>query len=301
MNGPSNLLEQFSGELAEVVERVAPSVVRVDDGTRLTATGIIWEAAGIIVSTSHGVERDEDLAIELADGTRHAATLIGRDPDTDLAVLRVEATGLPEIARAEPAEVRAGQLALALARPGSFGLQVTLGLVSARIETQTNTQPGYLLHTDAVLHPGFSGGALVDARGRLAGLIDLMFGRGRGVALGTPIVAQVAETILKQGRVQRGYLGVRTQGVALPDSLVKNLGLEQQAGLLVIQVEDASPAEQGGLLVGDILLAIEGQPVRDGEDLRRSLRALPAGKQIGIDLVRGGERRALQVTLGTRE
>lgn len=294
----SNLLTQLSTELARIVERVGASVVRVDDGTRLTATGFVWSADGVVVTTSHGVERDEDLAIELADGVRHTATLIGRDPDTDLAVLRVEAGGLTAVERAEIGDVKPGNLVLALGRPGNFSLQATIGIVSARHESQTHGQPGYILNTDAVLHPGFSGGPLVDMRGRVVGMANLMFGRGRGVALGTPIVAQVAQTLLTQGQVRRGYLGIRTQTVTLTESLIKSLGAEQENGLLVVQVESGSAADQSGLLVGDILLGIDGQAVQDGADLRHRLRAFQAGQTISLKIVRGGEWRDVTATLG---
>jgi serine protease DegQ len=144
------VLASLSSELAGVVERVGPSVVRVDDGSRLTATGIIGSADGVIFTTAHGVERDENLAIELTDGARHAATLVGRDPDTDLAVLRVQATNLPEIWSAGPDEVKVGHLVLALGRPGTSGLQATIGIISARHDTERNGQLGYILHTDAI-------------------------------------------------------------------------------------------------------------------------------------------------------
>src|SRR3954451_21531499 len=127
----TGLLASLSSELAGVVERVGPSVVRVEDGSRLTATGLIWSSDGVIVTTSHGVERDEGLAIETGDGQRHAATLVGRDPDTDLAVLRVSATGLPAVEGAPIDEVQVGHLVLALGRPGSSGLQATVGIISA--------------------------------------------------------------------------------------------------------------------------------------------------------------------------
>jgi S1-C subfamily serine protease len=295
------LLATLSAELAGVVERVAPSVVRVDDGSRLTATGIIWTADGVIVTTSHGVERDEDLAIETADGTRHAATLAGRDPGTDLAVLRVAATGLPAIPRADPGEVRVGHLVLALGRPGTAGLQATIGIISARLDTERSGQLGYILHTDAVLYPGFSGGPLVDTTGRAVGVSDLVFGRGRGVAVGTPVVAQVAEALLAHGRVQRGYLGVRTQLVALPDGLRQSLALTQERALLAVQVESGSPAERGGLLLGDTLVGINDEIVQDADELRQLLRSLQAGQDVTVRIIRGGERRDLAVTLGSTD
>ncbi len=296
--GSPGLLASLSSELAGVVERVAPSLVRIEDGSRLTATGMIWSADGVIVTTSHGVERDEDLAVERADGTVLPATLVGRDPDTDIAVLRVAATGLPAVQGADSADVRVGQLALALGRPGRSGLQATIGIVSARQESQTHGQPGYILHTDAVLYPGFSGGPLVDVSGRVVGMINRMFGRGIGVAVGTPVVAQIAQALLTHGRIRRGYLGVRTQLVPLPENLRQAQSLSQDRGLLVVQVEVGSPAEQAGLLLGDTLLSINGQALLDVEELRRHLQA---GQTIALRVLRGGELRDLQATLTAGE
>lgn len=296
--GEGGTLAVFSEELAVLVERIAPSVVRVDDGSRLTATGLIWAEDGIIVATSHGVERDEELTIVLHDGSRHAAALVGRDPNTDIAVLRVEATGLPAIAQAASETVRIGNLALAVARPGEAGLQATIGLLSARYETETHGQPGYVVHTDAVLYPGFSGGALVDMRGQVIGLTNRMYGRGMGVALGTPVVAQVAQVLLMHGRVQRGYLGVRTQQVPLPENLVTNLNLGQRRGLLVVQVETGSPADKSGLLLGDTLLRLDDHPLEDVDVLRRHLLA---GRTVAVRILRGGELREVSVVLTANE
>ncbi len=292
------LLQSLSSELSGLVERIAPTVVRVDDGTRLTATGTLWSADGVVVTTSHGVERDDDLAIELADGSRHVATLIGRDHDTDLAVLKVEATGLPAIELAGSTDAKAGQFALALGRPGANGLEVTLGLLNARIETQSGGNPEYLLHTDATFYPGFSGGPLVDMRGKLIGLCNLNFGRGRSVALGTPTVAHVVEALLARGRVQRGYLGIRTQVVNLPESVRTRLSLPQANALMLVGIEEGGPADLGTLMLGDTLLALDDRTVADVNDLRRYLRSQSAGSKVQVHLLRGGERTHIAVTLG---
>ena len=294
----SNPLIAFSAGLAAVVEGVAPAVVRVDDGTRLTATGLIWDAGGVIVTTSHGTERDEDLAVELADGSRHTATLVGRDPDTDLAVLRIEATGLPTVAPVGEMVSKVGQLVLAVARPGGLGLQATLGVVSAYQDIQTNAGTGFLAHTDAAMYPGFSGGALVAMDGRVIGILNRAAGRGPGVTIGSPLVAQVAEALLAEGRVRRGYLGIRTQFVALPDSIRAVLPLPQEAGLLLSHVENGSPAEQGGLMIGDILLAINEKTLEDVENLRGYL---PAGQTVTIRVLRGGAVHDQPVMVGVAE
>ena len=299
--GSPGMLTSISSELAGVVEQVAPSIVRVDDGSRLTATGIIWAADGLIATTSHGVERDDNLAVELGDGTRHSAALVGRDPDTDLALLRVQAAGLPAVQPAEPGDVKVGHLVLALARPGSSGLQATIGIISARMDTERNGTLGYILHTDAVLYPGFSGGALVDVSGRVVGLTNLMFGRGKSVAIGAPVVQQVAETLLAHGAIPRGYLGIRTQLVALPEGLRKKQKLSQEHALLVVQVENGSPAEQGGMMLGDTLLRLNGQEIQDVDQLRRHLRGLQPGQTVALQILRGGALRELTMAAGAAQ
>jgi S1-C subfamily serine protease len=294
-------LVALSSELAGVVERIGPAVVRVDDGSRLTATGLLWSADGVILTTSHGVERDEGLAVETSHGARHPATLVGRDPEIDLAVLRVSAASLPVAERAPMADVRVGHLVLAVGRPGNAGLQATLGIISAILETERNGQVGYVVHTDAVLYPGFSGGALVDVQGRVVGMTNLMFGRGKGVAIGTPLLQQMADTLLAHGRVPRAYLGIRTQAAAVPEALRQKLALTQEHALLIVQVETGSAAEQGGLMLGDLLLALNDQPAMDADQLRQRLRLLTPGQAAKLRLARGGEALELTVTLGGGE
>ncbi len=289
-----SILSELSDALAGAVESVGASVVRVDDGTRLTASGIIWSADGVVLATSHGVERDEEVQVELHDGRRLPAAVLGRDHDTDLAALKVEATGLPAVQRASAAEVKVGQLVLALGRPGSAGLQATVGIIGAKVETQTGGKPGYILNTDAVLYPGFSGGPLADVSGRVVGLNNLMFGRGRGVAIGTPVLEHVAAALVAHGRIRRGYLGVRTQSVAVPASL--NPG--QEGGALVVQVEPGSPAEQAGLLLGDTILAMGEDSITDVDDLRTVLRGRQAGDAVALRVLRGGAVKEISATLG---
>ena len=293
-------LQRFSRELAGVVAQAAHSIVRVDDGSRLTATGLIWTADGLIVTTSHGVERDENVTIELADGTVHAAAIVGRDNDTDIALLRVNASGLPAVQLATDEDAQIGSLVLALARPGQAGLQATSGIISARQESQKEGKAEYILHTDATLYPGFSGGALVTMSGGVAGMTNLLFGRGKGVAIGAPIISHVVEALLTTGTARRGYLGLSTQQVAITANLKTSLNLSQESGLLVVQVEPGSGAEQGGLFIGDTLLALNGQPVTDVDTLRQHLRPLQAGQTIDLQILRGGQLHDVQVVLGSR-
>ncbi|MBV9848727.1 MAG: PDZ domain-containing protein, partial [Armatimonadetes bacterium] len=162
-------------------------------------------------------------------------------------------------------------------------------------------RPEFILNTDATLYPGFSGGPLVNMAGQVVGLLNLTLGRGQGVALGAPILSHVAEALLTHGQVKRGYLGISTQSVALPEKLRAALGLTQERGLLIVGVGADSPAEGGGLLLGDTLLALGGQPVEDADALRRRLRAMQAGQVVTLSLLRGGQRQEVTVTLGAQE
>lgn len=288
----SNELTSFSDSLAALVRTAGASVVRVDDGTRLTASGLVWEP-GVIVTTSHGTERDDELFVITHDGTRLPAQLVGRDPETDLAALRVSAELAPIARPSESFEPQLGQLALVVSRPGDYGLVATLGLVASVQPTQTAGTPEYIVSTDADLYPGSSGGALLATNGALIGLLNRGFGRGMGVALGTPLIARVVASLLQHGRVPRGYLGVKMQHVALPDSLRVTHSLAQESGLLVIHVEPGSAAEQAGVLMGDTLISLDGAPLDDVAGIRERLAA---GRAFTLDVLRGGQRHTFSGT-----
>lgn len=290
----SNELSSFSDSLATLVSTAGSSVVRVDDGTRLTASGLVWEP-GVIVTTSHGTERDDELFVVTADGTRLPAKLIGRDPETDLAALRIEGDAelTPVTRPAEGFEPRLGQLALTVSRPGDYGLVATLGLVASIQPTQTAGTPEYIVSTDADLYPGSSGGALLSTGGTLIGLLNRGFGRGMGVALGTPLVARVVSSLLQHGRVPRGYLGLKMQCVALPDALRVTHSLAQESGLLVIHVEPGSAADAAGVQMGDTLIGLDGAPLDDVSGIRERLAA---GRAFTLEVLRAGQRHTFSGT-----
>ena len=301
MPAETNPLTTLSQSLADAVQHAAPSLVRVDDGTRLTATGVVWSADGLVVTTSHGTETDDGLFVETHDGTRLPATLVGRDGESDIALLRVTGGHLTPLTPAGDADARVGALALALGRPGEAGLQATLGIVSARMDAQSGGQPEFVLHTDAALYPGFSGGALLSADGGMLGLLNLGMGRGAGVALGAGLVAHVVDALLSGGAARRGYLGVSAQSVALPDALRQKLNIEHPHALLLVSVGAGSPAEIAGLYVGDIVLAVNENALSDADALRRFLRTLKAGETVTLTLVRGGALATVSAVLGAHE
>ena len=300
-NGVSALAAVSDG-LAMAVETAGASVVRVDARRRQAASGIVWSADGVIVTADHVLERDEDLRVGLPDGRTVAATVVGRDPGTDLAVLRADATGLTPIGKG--AAPRAGQLALVVARPYG-GVMTSLGVVSAvsgPIRTMRGRVEG-LLWTDAMFYPGFSGAPLIDAAGSAVGIATSRFGGGQGTGVAIPldVIERVAGALLAHGRVARGFLGIGSQPVALPAQIAQKLGRgERESALLVVSVESNGPADRAGFIVGDLLVALDGQQVSDTDDLRDLLTPERIGKPATARVVRGGEPRELSVTVGER-
>ena len=295
----ASIVEGLSNELAGMVEAAGPAVVRVEGRRRLPASGIVWSDDGIVVTAHHVVERDDRIGVGLADGKQVDAELVGRDPTTDLAVLRVEGAQPSSATSAQADDLSVGHLVLALGRPGRT-VQATLGIVSA-LGTSWRTAAGgtidRYLQTDVVMYPGFSGGPLVDADGKVLGLNTSAL---RGVSLTIPslTVDRVVESILSHGRVQRGYLGVGVQPVNLPEALAEELG--QETGLILISVEPDSPAEAGGLTLGDTLLSVHGEPVPRLDDLLSLLSGELVGEEVLIRILRGGEAGEHKVTVGER-
>lgn len=290
-----NYLAKLSEGLATATATIATSVVRVDDNTRLTASGVSL-GGGYIVAASHAVEQDDELSVVAHDGTRYAAKLVGRDTDTDLVVLKID--GDIPAATAVTTPPRVGEIVVAVARPGEFGLTATLGLVSHVQETETEGTPEYIVSTDATLYPGFSGGALVNVNGEIIGLLNRLYGRGAGVALGIPLVTRVAEYLKAHGSKRPGYLGVRSQLVPLPDTIRTAQNIAQNHGLLVVSVQPGSAADTAGLLLGDTLLSVNDSPVEDVDTLRHHLIA---GQTITIGILRGGAVNTVTATVAGAE
>ena len=294
------VLSDLSSDLAAIVDAAGRSVVRVEARRRIPASGIIWSADGTIVTANHVVQREENITVGLPDGSKVGATLAGRDPATDVAVLRLQSAGLTATPRASTEGLRVGHLVLALGRPGRT-VRATLGIVSALGEswrTAEGSQIDHYLQTDAPFHPGFSGGPLVDAGGRVLGLNTAALVRGFSLTIPTVTLQRVVETLLAHGRVRRGYLGIGAQPVRLAGELERTLG--QRVGLLLVSIEPGSPADQGGLFVGDILVGFDGQPVAELGDLMALLGAERIGKGVPVRIVRGGQVRDLTVGVGER-
>ncbi len=340
----SGVLENLSTALAETVEAVSPSVVRVEARRRLPASGVVWSSDGVIVTSHHIVETEEGIQIGLDDGSVVEANLVGRDPSTDLAVLRVEDGELAAPTWSDLDAVQVGHLVLATARPGEQ-IQATLGIVSAvgevveaRSRGRRRGRPGgpgrgprrpggrgrhhgprgkhskhgpggphrhaehhstldNVIQTDVLMYPGFSGGALVNAAGQVLGINTSVL-RGTSLTIPTPTIRRVTEMLLQHGRVRRGYLGVTTQPVTLPAALQESL--DQETGLLVIAVEPDSPADKGGIVLGDTLVTLEGNPISTIDNLLSLLTGDLIGSSVSIGIIRAGEAMELGVEIGER-
>ena len=293
-------LTELSNALADAVERAGASTVTVNARRRFGASGLIWAADGVIVTADHVVEREENLTVTLPDGSDVPATIVGRDPGSDIAVLRVAKAGLTPIVHAGAARV--GHMALAVGRPGEGGPMASLGVVSAVGGAWRSfrgaTIEGYL-RTDTTFYPGFSGGPLVDGAGAVLGLNSSRLGRGAGLTIPIVAVATIVDMILKGGHVKRGYLGIGSQAVRLPAAAVAKVG-GQETGLLIVGVEPGSPADTAGLLLGDILVRFGETALVETDELHGALGPASVGKSIGLGILRGGEPRDVSLTVGER-
>lgn len=296
----NDMLKALSDDLAAAVNAASASLVRVEARRRSPASGVIYAGDGVIVTSHHVVERDEGIRVGLPDGTTVDAALVGRDPSTDIAILRVQASGLQAANWAAIETVKVGHLVLAVGRPGEQA-QATLGIISAVGEAWRTPAGGMIdtyVQTDVVMYPGFSGGPLVTAGGAFIGLNTSALMRGVSVSLPAATVSRVASTLLAHGRVRRGYLGVSAQPVRLPAPLVEQLG--QETGLLIASVEPDSPADTAGMLLGDTLVGMDGQAVRHMDDLMATLSGDRVGKAATARVVRGGQLLDMPVTIGER-
>jgi len=295
----SDFLTNFSNELAATVATAGQSVVRVEGRRRLPASGFVWSADGIIVTAHHVVERDDNLKIGLPNGETVSATLVGRDPSTDLAVLKVTVSGLTAIAHDSFEALRVGHLVVALGRPGK-DVNVALGMVSALGDAWQSAPGGKVdryLQTDVTMFPGFSGGPLIGMDGKVLGFNTSAM-RDVSLTIPVPTIARVVESLLKHGKVRQGYLGIGTQPVKLPAAQREEF--KQETGLLIASVEADSPAAKGGLFLGDTLINLNGKPTRHVDELSALLGGDTVGTTAAFTVLRGGQVLPVTVEIGER-
>lgn len=303
----SNSLLALSQDLAAAIERISPRIVAIDARPRVRTSGVIWRD-NLVVSTNHTIRRDEEITITFDDGRELPAALVGRDSSTDLAVLRWEGErALPAgrgVEASDAAELKVGSLALAVGRiDAAQGVTASLGVISSRggkWRTRRGGELDYFIRPDLSIFIGFSGGALLDAAGRVIGINTTGLARGAGLTVPAATVSRVADALVARGRVARPYLGVGMYSVVVPPPLQSKLSFAPASGLMILSVEADAPAGAAGMLLGDVLVALDNVAVADTEDVQTVLGGKEVGSIVQATILRGGEVRQLAVTLGER-
>jgi S1-C subfamily serine protease len=296
----SSALVVLSNGLADAVERAGRSVVAVNEGGQSGVSGTVWRE-GVVVTAEHTIRGEEQVTIVVPSGETVPATVAGRDPSTDVAVLKV--AGVATVSEfADLEQVRVGQIVLAIGRRGRNGLSASYGVVSARggaWRTWSGGRIDHSLRLDLTPYPGFSGGPLVDVHGRVLG-INTSGPRRSVLTIPVPTVNRVVDQLLAKGKIVRGYIGAALQPVRIPDALQKHLRLESNRGLLVVMLAAGGPAEKAGVMVGDILVVVDGGLIGDLTDLQAALDPERVGKTLNARIVRGGSLAEAKITVAER-
>ncbi len=298
--GEAPLLDAYSEAVVQAAERVSPAVLKIDvfrDARHPVGggSGFLFTPDGFALTNSHVVQGAGRLEATLADGRRFPAHLVGDDPHTDLAVLRLEAPQLTPAVLGDSRTLRVGQLAIAVGNPYGFQCTVTAGVISAlgrSLRARSGRLIENIIQTDAALNPGNSGGPLVDSRGEVIGVNTAVILPAQGIcfAIAVETARWVASGLMRDGRIRRSYIGVVGQNVPLPRRLARELELPVATGILVEALQEGSPAAGSGLLPGDVIIGFDGRPVSGIDDLHRVLTADRAGAAARLDVVRGSRR-----------
>ncbi len=289
-------LAELSASIERLVQETSPSVVSVEHG-RGQGSGLVIASDGYVVTNSHVVRHAAELAVGIGPGERVPAELVGDDPSSDLAVVRVATNGLPSLPLLEERRLRVGQLVLAIGNPLRFDRSVSLGIVSAVDRTLPAPRGRALeglVQTDAAINPGSSGGPLLDANGVAVGITTAVIpmARGLGFAIPAHTVSWVVAMLLKQGRIERPRIGVGARGVDLPPRRASELG--QARAVEILEVASGEAADRAGVRPGDLLLHADGDAVGSVDDMVRKL-VLSGGAALTLELARGRERLTLEV------
>ncbi|HET9636428.1 MAG TPA: S1C family serine protease [Gemmatimonadaceae bacterium] len=297
ISGAGSALSELSSQLASAVEAAGKSVVAIHARRRIPSSGILWRD-GVIVSASHTVRSEGEISISLPNGESAKATIAGRDSATDLIVLRVKGKSPKAAARADVSSLRVGSLVLAVGRPGK-NVSASFGIVSAVGEgwrTWQGARIDRVLRLDLAVYDGFSGGPLVDAGGGVLGINNSALARGTPLALPAQAVDRVVDELLERGHVRRPFIGVAVQPVALSAALVKQHELSGEGALLIVSIADDSPAEKGGLLLGDLLLEANDQRLSRPDDLLDALSGTARDQAVSLRVLRGGVLKTVSIT-----
>ncbi len=312
------LLDAYSHAVIEAAERVSPSVVYIQvtgvPGGRQrrgqgpneisgTGSGFVFTPDGFILTNSHVVHGASKIDVTLMDGRRFQAQLIGDDPDTDLAVIRITAPNLVPAELGDSHSIRVGQLVIAIGNPFGFQYTVTAGVVSAlgrSLRAQSGRLMDGVIQTDAALNPGNSGGPLVNSRGEVIGVNTAMILPAQGICFATSIDTAkfVAGRLIRDGKISRSYIGLAGQNVPVPRRIVRFYQLPVETGVLVVSFEtngEASAAKEAGLLAGDLLVEFDGVPIRGIDDLHRLLTDERIGKRVPVTVIRGVQKLTMEL------
>ena len=297
----ANALTALSEQIVSTVEQAAQSVVSVHARSRFDSSGVHWSPE-IVVTADHALRRDEGIRVTSPDGSAHDAELVGRDPGTDLAVLRVKGLGTPVAARQDKPVTNPGSIVLAVGRSkdsavAAFGV---ISNVSGQSQTWRGGRLDQVIRLDLALHPAGAGGAIVDAPGKLLGIATPALSRVSVFAIPLATVARVTESLLAHGRVLRGYLGVGLQPIAIPEHLRTKLNYAGATGLIAITVEHEGPAGKAGMSIGDVLLELGGRAMNRTENVQEVLSSESVGKKITARIMRGGNPVDLEITVAER-
>jgi serine protease DegQ len=297
-------LVELSNALASATEQAAATVVAVHSEPRGSASGVVWRP-GVIVTSEHALRRDEEIRVTLADGRVAQATLVGRDPSTDLAVLKCAdaTTAIAAANTGDPATLKPGSLILAVGRTRVSGAVAAFGavsLVANERKTWTGVSLSPYVRLDIAIQPTAVGGAVVDAAGKIFGIITPRFGRFGSTLTPAATVNIVVDTLLEKGRIPRGYLGVGLQPVRLPEALRQTLKREERTAAIVLEIEPDSPANKAGLMIGDIIVSLGTDKVTRLEDIHSKLHGSAIGKPFTIGFVRGGALQTAEITVAER-
>ncbi len=311
----NDLLDAYSQAVITASGKVSPAVVNIEvrhrsgrsagdartsPGVTGSGSGFIFTPDGFALTNSHVVQGAEQIDVTLSDGRRHSAHLIGEDPDTDLAVIRVEAPLLNHTELGDSHRIHVGQLAIAVGNPYGFQCTVTAGVISALGRSLRSTSGRLIdnvIQTDAALNPGNSGGPLVNSRGEVIGVNTAIIRSAQGIcfAIGINTAKFIAGRLIKDGKIRRGFLGISGQNVELPRRVVRYHDLDTESGILVVAVEPGSPLQRASLAEGDVIIGYGDQIVRDIDDLHRLLVEEKVGIPMTLTFLRRGERRTISV------
>ena len=298
------LLDAYSGAVIYASERISPSVMNIDVYKKVrgesaragSGSGFFFTPDGFLLTNSHVVQGADELEVTLLDGQTHKARLIGEDPDSDLAVLKVDdGSGFPAADLGKAQALRPGQLVVAVGSPLGFQTTVTAGVVSAlgrSLRSRSGRLIDNILQTDAALNPGNSGGPLVNARGEVVGVntATILSAQGLCFAIAIETAQRTAAQILRYGKVRRSFIGIAGQNLTIPRRVVRHFDLPVEKGILVVGVEPGGPAEKAGLREGDAIVGLEAQPVEGMDDLHRLLTDERVGVPTGLEVIRRSEK-----------